>query len=78
MRTISVGMTVDSIIDALGGTSQVAAALSVAKSTVSTWRSRRAIPPEYWSALVRLDAGKGQVSLEGLADLTARPEEVRA
>jgi hypothetical protein len=71
-------MTVDGIIDSLGGTTQVASALSVAKSTVSTWRARRSIPPEYWSALVRLDAGRNEVTLEGLAALSARPEEVRA
>jgi len=78
MRTISVGMTVDTIIDSLGGTTQLASSLSVAKSTVSTWRARRAIPPEYWSALVKLDGGRNEVTLEALAALAAGPEEVRA
>lgn len=71
-------MTVDGIIDSLGGTTQVALALSLGKSTVSSWRARRAIPPEYWSALVKLDAGRNEVTLEILAALAARPEEVRA
>lgn len=71
-------MTVDDIIDSLGGTSRVASELSLAKSTVSSWRARKAIPPEYWSALSRLDEGRNVVTLEALAALAARPEEARA
>jgi len=76
-------MTPGSIIDALGGTKQVADALSVSKSTVSGWRERRGgIPAPHWVPLVRLAAERGKegdVTLEVLAGLAARqPEGARA
>lgn len=76
-------MTPGSIIDALGGTKQVADALSVSKSTVSGWRERRGgIPAPHWAPLVRLAAERGksdEVTLELLAGLAARePAEARA
>ncbi len=69
-----------SIIDALGGTGEVALALSQGNSTVSGWR-KRGIPSTRWSAITRLAADKGRsdISLEILAELAARePAEVRA
>lgn len=75
-------MTPGSIIDALGGTTQVAEALSLSKSTVSGWRERAGgIPAPHWAPLVRLagEQGKGgEITLEALAELAARePAEAR-
>lgn len=74
-------VTPGSIIDALGGTTQVAEALSLSKSTVSGWRERAGgIPAPNWAALVRLagERGCGDVTLEVLAELAARePAEAR-
>jgi hypothetical protein len=63
----------NSIIDALGGTSEVAGALSQLPSVVSGWRER-GIPAPHWAGVVRLAADKGRddVSLEVLAELAAR------
>lgn len=76
-------MTPSSIIDALGGTTQVAEALRLSKSTVSGWRERSGgIPAPHWAPLVRLadERGKGtEITLETLARLAARePTEARA
>jgi hypothetical protein len=67
--------TAGSIIDALGGTGQVAAALSLSDSTVSSWRTRRGgIPSPHWVALVRLagERGRNEITLELFASLVAR------
>ncbi len=71
-------ITAGSIIDALGGTGQVATALALSDSTVSGWRTRPGgIPAPHWSALAKLAAGRGVpwITLEVLAALIAR--EVR-
>jgi len=68
-------LTPGSIIDALGGTGEVAAALSLSDSTVAGWRKRPGgIPAPHWAALVELaDArGKPEVTLQALATLVAR------
>jgi hypothetical protein len=68
-------LTPGTIIDALGGTTQVAEALSLSKSTVSGWRERAGgIPAPHWAPLVRLAGEKGcpEITLEVLADLAAR------
>lgn len=78
--------TPGSIIDALGGTTQVAEALRLSKSTVSGWRERAGgIPAPHWAALVRLagERGSSDVTLEALAAMHARdvpsePVEARA
>jgi hypothetical protein len=74
--------TPGSIIDALGGTKQVAEALQLSKSTVSGWRERPGgIPAPHWASLVRL-AGEREcsdITLERLAEMAARqPEGARA
>lgn len=63
----------NSIIDALGGTGEVAGALSQLPSVVSGWRDR-GIPGPRWAAIVKLAGEKGQseITLEVLADLAAR------
>jgi hypothetical protein len=76
-------MTPGSIIDALGGTKQVADALCLSKSTVSGWRERSGgIPAPHWAPLVRLAGERGkarEITLERLASLAARrPAEARA
>ena len=73
--------TVDSVIDALGGTGQVADALSLKPPTVSSWRARGSIPSEHWFALVGRgrELGAEGVTLEALARLGARnPASVEA
>lgn len=73
-----------SIIEALGDTGEVASALSLSDSTVSSWKARGAIPAPHWGAIVRL-AGvreRSEITLEALADLAANrddaPTEARA
>ena len=81
VQTIQDGMvTTGSIIDALGGTSKVAAALSLSRAAVSCWKSRPGgIPAPHWASLVRLAGENGvEVTLETLADLATRePAEAR-
>lgn len=66
-------LTWDAIIDACGGTGEVAGALAQSDSTVSGWRSR-GIPSPHWPGVVRLAADRGTpaVSFEALANLAAR------
>jgi hypothetical protein len=74
--------TPGSIIDALGGTTPVAEALQLSKSTVSGWRERPGgIPAPHWAALVRLagERDRNEITLELLAEMAARqPLEARA
>ena len=65
-----------SIIDALGGTGALAAALSQAKSTISGWRER-GIPSPHWARVVQFAAGqhRPEITLEVLAELAARKTE---
>ena len=68
--------TAGSIIDALGGTGQVAAALSLSDSTVSGWRVRPGgIPGPHWRSLVRIARERGVegVTFETLAEMFAKP-----
>lgn len=63
----------NSIIDALGGTGEVAGALSQLPSVVSGWRDR-GIPGPHFAAVARLASEKGnsEITLEVLAELAAR------
>jgi DNA-binding transcriptional regulator YdaS (Cro superfamily) len=47
-------MVIGDLIQALGGTTAVARALSVNPSVVSNWRGRQSIPSEHWPAIVDL------------------------
>lgn len=69
-------LTVDTAIDALGGTGAVSDALGLPASTVSTWRGRRFIPAHRWPEIVRLAAEKGcsDITFEALAALPAEAE----
>lgn len=49
----NVGMVDDGIIDALGGTTKVAAGLGLDPPVVSNWRER-GIPPKRWPAILDL------------------------
>lgn len=81
-------ITPDFVIDALGGTTAVAEALSLDVSTVSCWRDtagkarKGGIPSTRWLPLARLAADRGvsEVTLEALAEMSAARElgEVRA
>jgi len=70
-------VTAGSIIDDLGGTGEVAKALSLADSTVSSWRARGAIPGVNWSRIVALacERGRNEITFETLALLGARQVE---
>jgi len=70
--------TVDDILDELGGTGEVAAALDCPPSTVSTWRER-GIPASRWRELVTLARRKrkSEITFEVLASLPV-PAEARA
>jgi hypothetical protein len=74
-------LTWDAIIDACGGTGEVAGSLAQADSTVSGWRSR-GIPSPHWPSVVRLASGRGkpEITFEALANLAARKlaDEARA
>ncbi len=61
------------ILDALGGTTAVAAAIDVPPTTVASWKSRGSVPPVYWSELVKLARKKGAagVSLQRFAEIAA-------
>lgn len=62
----------NSIIDALGGTGEVAGELSQLPSVVSGWRTR-GIPGRHWAGVVRMaaDKGRSEITLDVLADLAA-------
>jgi post-segregation antitoxin (ccd killing protein) len=71
--------SVPDLIDALGGHQQLARALRVPPGTVSSWKSRRAVPARVWTALVA-HARKRQlegIDLETLASLHS-PSKRRA
>lgn len=70
-------LTWDIIIDACGGTGEVAGALTQLDSTVSGWRTR-GIPAGHWAAVVALAAGRGksEITLEALAEIAARKREM--
>jgi hypothetical protein len=61
-------LTSDSVIDDLGGTAAVSAALNAPLPTVSTWRVR-GIPPKRWPELVRLARKRkcSHITFEALA-----------
>lgn len=67
-------MTPDSVIGALGGTSEVAKALRLDPPVVSNWRSRGKIPADMWSEIVSLAAARGKsgITLQTLATMHAR------
>ena len=61
-------MTPDLIIDKLGGTSELATALSVDPPVVSNWRER-GIPPRRWPEIVAVAESRGVkgITFEALA-----------
>lgn len=63
------------IIVAFGGYAKVAEALGVPAGTVSSWKSRNGIPPQYWAKLVAEASSRAiqGVTLEMLAAIAARP-----
>lgn len=63
--------SVGQVIEALGGTGAVSAALGLPPSTVSSWRKRRSIPAQHWIGLVAIGEESG-VSFETLALLHSR------
>lgn len=71
--------TWSSVIDAIGGTKDVAEGLGESASTVSGWRTRPGgIPGKHWSVVVKLavEAGKSEITLEVLAEVAARRQSV--
>jgi hypothetical protein len=70
-------LTWDAIIDACGGTGEVAGALKQLASVVSGWRTR-GIPAGHWAGVVALaaDRGKSEITLEVLAGIAACKREM--
>lgn len=72
MRSLRPRMkTTSQIVDELGGSTALAAALSLPATTVASWKSRASIPAQHWPALIARAKAmnvKG-VSLEVLAKL---------
>lgn len=66
-------LTVDAVIDDLGGTGALATAIDADPSTVSVWRSRGFIPAHQWPGVVKaaLSQGKRHITYEALAALLA-------
>ena len=58
-------------IDALDGSTAVAALLDLPATTVASWKSRNSIPVQHWSALIQSAEAKGVagITLETLAKL---------
>lgn len=45
-------MTVDELITRMGGPTRLATLLGLPLGTISSWRTRRRIPVDYWRAIV--------------------------
>jgi hypothetical protein len=61
------------ILEHLGGSGTVAAALKLPMTTVDSWKRRDSIPPSYWPPLVNVARKRGMVdiSLQRLAEIAA-------
>jgi hypothetical protein len=68
-------MTINDLVQELGGTTDLAHALGVELSTVSNWRKRARIPAEHWARIVSYAATveKIDVTFELLARMHAKP-----
>lgn len=64
-------LTIDEILDRLGGPEEAARLVGVSPDAVRKWRQARAVPPKHWPAVM---AAAGLT----LADLQAEPEETGA
>jgi len=66
--------SVDAIISAFGGVSQLGEAIGATPQAVSNMRARRSIPARYWRDLIAAAAarGIGGVTYESLAAIAAR------
>jgi hypothetical protein len=64
----------EEIIEALGGTGEVAEYCGTTASTVSSWKARKSIPAERWLDLVDLARRRdvNGITLETLATLHSR------
>ncbi len=65
--------SIDDLIDALGGTSKVAAWACISHTTVSNWRQRRFVPPGWHLPLLAECARRGIVV--DLTKVFGLPEE---
>jgi hypothetical protein len=66
-------MSVDALIDELGGTAAVAGAVGVDAPVVSNWRARGRIPADWWPAIIKFAKSKDLrgVTFERLASVQA-------
>jgi hypothetical protein len=72
-------MSVEAIINELGGTAAVAEAVGTNSSTVCNWRTRKRIPADWWPALVRFGEERGKpITFDRLAEVQAPRAEARA
>lgn len=72
---------VTDIVDSRGGTVAVAAALKLAETTVSSWKTRGMISPGYWPSLIALPPVEGwrakKLTLLGVAKLACAADADR-
>jgi hypothetical protein len=63
--------SVSELIEPLGGTSAVAAALALPVTTVSSWKVRDQLPSRYWAPIINLARERriAGISLERLVEL---------
>lgn len=57
-------MTVEDIIDELGGNVEVGSRLRINTSTICMWKNKGWVPLKYWEKLIRLS--KNEISAEDL------------
>jgi carbamoyl-phosphate synthase small subunit len=68
-------LTVDAIIQKLGGAEQAAALLGVGTEAIRKWRQARAIPPKHWTAILRATGLQlSDLSADASADPVATSE----
>lgn len=62
--------TAGEIIKDLGGPTAVAEKIGVPLGTVSSWQTRKSIPPDYWFSLINLASslGKSGLTFEAFAE----------
>jgi hypothetical protein len=76
MRSVPTAMrSVSEILETLGGSTAVAAALDLPFTTVASWKARSSIPVPYWKPLAEAARQRGVrgLTVDVLAELAAKP-----
>ena len=71
--------SINDVFDGLGGVTAVGVVLKLPLGTVSAWKTRESIPPEYWTKIVSVAERLGVegLTLEFLASLAAKAAKRR-